>query len=77
VPALGASTTLDGIVAGKHGSCPEVSFSIGAWTVTTDKHTAFRRGACPSVKDGKAVTAVGTITGDNRLNADTITKDDD
>jgi len=54
---------VEGMIAGLHGTCPSVTFSIGTTTVTTSLATVFEDGACAALANGVLVEVKGTRTG--------------
>lgn len=58
---------LEGRVSALSGSCPNLSFSIGRWTVVTDSRTKYDDGRCANVRNGVEVEVEGDVIGENRV----------
>lgn len=69
--------TVAGEVSGLSGSCPSLSFRLGARNVRTNGATIFSGGSCASLRDGRKVTVVGTPQADGALLALTLTREND
>jgi hypothetical protein len=53
------------------GTCPNLTFTLANYRVVTDGSTAFTKGTCKDVRDGKKVSVSGTVT-DNTITASSI-----
>ena len=53
--------TLVGKVDNVRGSCPQLSFDLKGFAVRTTSATAFERGPCKDLRDGKDVTVFGEV----------------
>ncbi len=73
-PPDGVSVT--GVVAGLQGECPVITFTVGTRLVRTDASTQFQNGMCNSVRDGRTVTAEGSIQSDGSLLARVVRRED-
>ncbi len=51
---------VEGIVSGRSGACPAVTFSVGGTTVVTDAATRFDDGSCGTLQNGTKVDVKGT-----------------
>jgi hypothetical protein len=51
---------VSGAVAGKAGTCPAISFTIGATSVTTSATTEFKGATCAALANGTKVEVKGT-----------------
>ena len=51
---------VEGIVSGRSGACPAVTFSVGSTTVVTDAATRFDDGSCGTLQNGTSVEVKGT-----------------
>src|SRR4051812_47226095 len=62
-PAPPPPQTVD--ISGKiddvHGSCPSLTFTLRGFVVRTSSATAFQKGPCKDLKDGKDVTVHGEL----------------
>jgi hypothetical protein len=58
---------VEGRVSALSGSCPNLSFSVGRWTVVTDSRTKYDDGRCTNVRNGVAVEVEGDVIGENRV----------
>ena len=52
-------TELKGVIAGRTGTCPSITFSIGTSTVMTNAATIFDDGACSTLVNGVEVEVEG------------------
>lgn len=52
-------TELKGVIAGRTGTCPSITFSIGTSTVMTNAATIFDDGACSTLANGVEVEVEG------------------
>ena len=50
---------VDGEVSGLSGSCPNLRFAVGNYSVTTSSATDFRKGNCSDVRNGRDVKVRG------------------
>ena len=50
---------LKGMIAGRTGACPSITFSVGTSTVMTNAATAFDDGACSTLQNGDQVEVEG------------------
>jgi len=55
------------------GKCPTISFHAAAYNVTTDSSTAYGKGACSSLNNGKTVSVQGLIQPNGSVGATSIT----
>ena len=73
----------EGVVAGLAGTCPAITFTVGAakTEVATDAKTSFGRSACADVVNGASVEVEGTVQTDGSILAAHVSvnheKDDD
>jgi Cu/Ag efflux protein CusF len=58
-PNVPGRIELKGMVAGRTGGCPSITFSIGSSTVMTNASTIFDDGACSTVQNGDQVEVEG------------------
>lgn len=72
----GAQVELKGAVAGKGGSCPSISFTLGSTTVKTDGSTTFKDVSCASLKNGDTVEVKGARQSSTTVMATRVSKDD-
>jgi len=73
---------LKGMIAGRTGACPAITFSVGTSTVTTNAATTFDDGACTTLQNGVQVEVEGVrqsngIVLANRVENKTADDDDD
>jgi hypothetical protein len=59
-PGPGAHVSLGGTVGTVAGSCPSLTLTFGATTVTTDSSTAFAGVACGAIKANDRLAILGT-----------------
>lgn len=67
-----AAAELKGAVSALSGTCPSLTFSIGATTVKTTAQTAFTGGACSDIKAGTTVDVEGTSGSDGSVAARSV-----
>lgn len=69
--------SVTGVVAGLQGECPVITFTVGTRLVRTDASTQFQDGTCNNtLKDGRTVTAEGSIQSDGSLLASVVRRGD-
>jgi len=51
---------VEGIVSGRSGACPALSFSVNGTTVVTNSATQFEDGLCTTIQNGTSVDVKGT-----------------
>jgi hypothetical protein len=66
-PAPGAYVALGGVLEGRGGECPAITFTIGGQRIRTGDTTSFGSGACASLENGDLVGAMGTVQGDGAV----------
>ena len=62
----------EGVVAGLTGTCPSITFTVGATHVATDATTTFGRSACADVVNGAAVEVTGVRQTDGSILASRV-----
>lgn len=67
---------LEGVVAGKDGACPAITFMIGTTKVVADAATRFDGIACTAVLNGTSVEVEGTRLANNDVKATKIEPND-
>ena len=68
VPKSDPEITLNGIVAGLAGACPNLTFTVGGSAVATNSATTYGGGSsCASVKNGEKRYAVGARQSDGSV----------
>ena len=71
---------LKGIIAGRTGACPSITFSVGTSTVMTNSATTFDDGACSTLQNGVQVEVEGVRQANDVVLASRVenkTPDDD
>jgi uncharacterized protein DUF5666 len=71
---------LKGIIAGRTGACPSITFSVGTSTVMTNAATTFDDGACSTLQNGVQVEVEGVRQANDVVLASRVenkTADDD
>ena len=63
---------LKGIVAGRTGTCPAISFTLAGKKVVTNSSTQFNDGTCAQVTNGGSVEAKGKMQSDGSVVASRI-----
>jgi len=58
-PNVPGRVELKGMVAGRTGACPSITFSVGSSTVMTNASTTFDDGTCSTVQNGDQVEVEG------------------
>jgi len=80
-PSAGQRVSFDGLVTSASGRCPELTLTVAARTVITDKSTKFKDISCGDVaKGGRRVDVSGVVDPTGAVRADAISKagnDDD
>ena len=66
---------LEGPAAQVRGQCPQVQFSLGGFTVSTDARTEFDDGSCEELVDGKHVEVEGVSGPDSSVTASEVDLD--
>jgi hypothetical protein len=67
------SIDLSGTVSALSGSCPALTFTIGASAVYTTPDTDFSKGKCSDMANGVDVDIKGMLMSDGRVRADKVT----
>jgi len=67
-------TELAGPIAGLTGTCPAISFTLGATKVTTNAGTSFANVACSALVTGTTVSVQGTSQSDGTVTATRLEK---
>jgi len=63
---------IDGHIAALKGTCPAVTFTVGAATVVTTSTTGFSGTACAQLANGDTVLVDGTLQADNSISASRV-----
>jgi hypothetical protein len=66
---------MSGVVSALSGSCPNLSFKVGADTVVTDHDTKYKGGNCRSLRNGGDVSVKGKRQSNGSILADEIKTD--
>jgi hypothetical protein len=66
---------IEGRVQSLSGSCPNLTFVVGGYTVVTNSATVFSGGACSSLRDGREVEVDGYLLPDGRVLATVVERD--
>ena len=61
-----------GVVSGRIGTCPNLTFMLGTTSVTTSSTMIFEGGVCSAVVNGATVMATGTRQTDGSIVAATV-----
>jgi Domain of unknown function (DUF5666) len=68
---------VEGAVGALAGSCPSLTFTVNATTVSTDAATRFKEGTCSQVTNGVRVEVKGVRQSNGSINATRVELDDD
>src|SRR6202008_435715 len=65
---------LKGAIAGRTGTCPSITFSVGTSTVMTNATTTFDDGACTTLQNGDQVEVEGVRQANGTVLASRVEK---
>ena len=68
---------VEGTVGALAGSCPSLTFTVNATTVSTDAATRFKDGTCSQVTNGVRVEVKGVRQSNGSINATRVELDED
>ena len=70
-----ANVELKGVMSGKTGACPALTFSVASTTVMTNASTLFKDASCTSLANGNSVEVKGTRQSNASVLATRVEKD--
>jgi hypothetical protein len=66
---------LKGVMSGKTGACPALTFTVSSTSVVTNASTQFRDVSCTSLANGNSVEVKGTRQSNGSVLATRVEKD--
>jgi hypothetical protein len=76
-PGTGQKVSFEGTVANLSGTCPNLTFNAGGYTVVTSKDTSFKDVSCRNVRNRLKVKVEGVTASNGRVLATRVKDDGD